>query len=100
MAPGLAGGISRGKAEGFTLVSSAEDALPLAIVAGNDDRGVIFGTGYLLRQLTMERQRLDLAPGIQKPTAANGHSRAATRISAKDECLRRMVRADVGPIHA
>ncbi len=69
MAPRLAGGISRGKAEGFTLVSSAENAVPLAVVAGNDDRGVIFGTGYLLRQLTMERQRLDLAPGIQKSTA-------------------------------
>ena len=31
MAPRLAGGMSRGKAEGFTLVSSAEDAVPLAL---------------------------------------------------------------------
>ncbi|MDQ6663792.1 MAG: hypothetical protein M3Z23_05320 [Acidobacteriota bacterium] len=53
-----------GKPEGFTLISSASGAKPLATVTGTDDRGVLFGTGYLLRQFHMSRQRLDLDNGI------------------------------------
>ena len=36
--------------EGFTLTTSHENERPIATVKGFDDRGVIFGAGYLLRQ--------------------------------------------------
>lgn len=53
-----------GKPEGFTLTSNASGAKPLAVIAGTDDRGVLFGAGYLLRQFHMSRQRLELENGI------------------------------------
>ena len=49
-----------GPADGFTFAASASGARPTAVVEGNDDRGVVFGTGYLLRSLRMGRQRLEL----------------------------------------
>jgi len=57
------------KAEGFTLRSSGGNGAPLAVVTGHDDRGVVFGTGYLLRQLVMGRQRLELAADLNISTA-------------------------------
>ena len=54
--------------EGFSIRSSSEGRA-LAVVAGNDDRGVVFGTGYLLRQLTMRRQELRLAEGLNVSSA-------------------------------
>src|SRR5579884_233767 len=57
-----------GKAEGFSISSSA--APPgVVTVAGNDDRGVVFGAGYLLRHLHMERQRLEIDAGMNITTA-------------------------------
>ena len=47
--------------EGFTLTTSHENERPIATVKGFDDRGIIFGAGYLLRQFQMGRQRLELA---------------------------------------
>ncbi len=65
------------KAEGFTLRSSAAGAAPVAVVTGHDDRGVVFGTGYLLRQLDMGRQRLELAADLNvteaPAVAVRGH---------------------------
>ncbi len=65
------------KAEGFTLRSSAAGAAPVAVVTGYDDRGVVFGTGYLLRQLDMGRQRLELAADLHvteaPAVAVRGH---------------------------
>ncbi|MDQ6706185.1 MAG: hypothetical protein M3Z85_09470, partial [Acidobacteriota bacterium] len=58
-----------GKPEGFTLTSNDSGSKPHATVAGTDDRGVLFGTGYLLRQFHMSRQRLDLDNGIAYSTA-------------------------------
>jgi hypothetical protein len=57
------------KAEGFSLQSSAAGSAPKATVVGRDDRGVVFGAGYLLRQLRMGRQRLELAPDLRVSTA-------------------------------
>jgi hypothetical protein len=65
--PQLAG--APDQAEGFTLRSAAGGAGPLAVVTGHDDRGVVFGTGYLLRQLHMGRQRLELASDLNVTTA-------------------------------
>ncbi len=51
--------LKQGAAEGFTVKSLASGTV---VVGGNDNRGVVFGTGYLLRQLRMARQTLEL-PG-------------------------------------
>src|SRR5947209_19744595 len=37
-----------GAPDGFTLASSVTGGRPMTVVEGNDDRGVVFGTGYLL----------------------------------------------------
>ena len=58
------------KAEGFTLRSSAAGAARVAVVTGFDDRGVVFGTGYLLRQLDMGRQQLELGGGFARDGSA------------------------------
>src|SRR6185503_3077146 len=63
--------------EGFSLTSSAEGSRSIVTVRGADARGVIFGTGYLLRQFKMGRQQLELAGGLNlqnKPKIAiRGH---------------------------
>ena len=63
--------------EGFSLTSSAEGSRPVATVRGADARGVIFGTGYLLRQFKMERQQHELAGGLnlqnEPKIAIRGH---------------------------
>ena len=62
-----------GKPESFTLVSTDKTV----VVAGADDRGVVFGAGYLLRQFHMARQKLELDANLQitsAPTyAVRGH---------------------------
>jgi hypothetical protein len=69
LAPSVARSIPENeKAESFTVVSPSGDR-PLVVVAGADDRGVLFGTGYLLRKLHMGRQRLELEPGLNVTTA-------------------------------
>jgi len=70
------GGTTAGP-EGFTLTSSAEGATPTITVTGRDDRGLIFGAGYLLRQLHLDRQRIELPAGLRVTTtpaiAVRGH---------------------------
>jgi hypothetical protein len=58
-------GTQPGAAESFSLTASG----PVVTVSGHDDRGVLFGTGYLLRQLRMGRQRLELPSGLDIATA-------------------------------
>ncbi len=57
-----------GKAEAFSVISSA-GAPALVTVAGHDDRGVVFGAGYVLRHLHMQRQRLEIDAGMNVTTA-------------------------------
>ncbi|HVW11598.1 MAG TPA: hypothetical protein VHC90_23605 [Bryobacteraceae bacterium] len=63
--------------EGFSITSTAEGSRPVVTVRGADGRGVVFGTGYLLRQFKMGRQQLELAGGLNlqnKPKIAiRGH---------------------------
>lgn len=69
LAPRAAQGLKlSGKPEGFHLTSS-RDGQPVVIVAGDDDRGVLFGSGYLLRHLDMARQRLNLESGLDVTSA-------------------------------
>lgn len=51
--------------EGFSIASDGKGVT----VTGHDDRGVVFGAGYLLRNLRMGRQRLELADGFGVTTA-------------------------------
>ncbi len=53
------------KAEGFRVRSDDGSV----VVAGNDERGVLFGIGYLLRHLRMGDQRLALADNLDVTTA-------------------------------
>lgn len=54
-----------GKPEGFTLTTTATTAT----ITGADDRGVVFGAGYLLRQFRMARQNLELDANLNVSTA-------------------------------
>jgi hypothetical protein len=54
-----------GPAEGFSLVTSAAGVT----ISGNDDRGVIFGAGYFLRQLTVGKQVLEIPEGLNVTSA-------------------------------
>jgi hypothetical protein len=56
---------SAGPAEGFALTTSAAGVT----ITGNDERGVIFGAGWFLRQLTMSRQHLEIDDGLRITTA-------------------------------
>ncbi len=55
--------------ESFRLISAGSSNAPTAMVIGHDDRAVVFGTGYLLRQLHMSRQHLELDAGLNVTTA-------------------------------
>lgn len=56
------------KPEGFTVATSS-NGTAIAAVTGHDDRAVVFGAGYVLRHLTMARQRLELDAGLTISTA-------------------------------
>ena len=53
------------KAEGFRVRSDDSSV----VVAGNDERGVLFGIGYLLRHLRMQPKQLALADDLDVNTA-------------------------------
>src|SRR5580658_1519150 len=57
--------VEKGAPESFTLSSTGNQV----VVAGADDRGVVFGTGYLLRQFHMSRQKLELDSDLKIATA-------------------------------
>lgn len=57
--------VEKGTPESFRITSS-ETAIE---VVGADDRGLIFGTGYLLRQFHMSRQRLELDANLKIASA-------------------------------
>lgn len=48
------------KKEGFRVVSSVSDKGTVVWIIGADSRGILFGTGWLLRNLTMEHNILQL----------------------------------------
>jgi hypothetical protein len=54
-----------GPAEGFSVTVTPRGVT----ISGNDDRGVMFGTGYFLRQARMSRQRFDISDGLAVTTA-------------------------------
>ncbi|HXJ40936.1 MAG TPA: glycoside hydrolase family 20 zincin-like fold domain-containing protein [Bryobacteraceae bacterium] len=54
-----------GPADGYTVTSSPKGVT----ISGNDDRGVIFGAGFFLRQARMARQQLEIADGLAVTSA-------------------------------
>ncbi len=58
-----------GVAEGYSIATSIADGSAVATVTGNDERGMIFGTGYLLRQFRMGRQKLEIDSGVMVRSA-------------------------------
>src|SRR5580658_5243745 len=64
-APAIYLRLASGKHESFTLSSNEHEI----VVAGADDRGVVFGTGYLLRQFHMSRQKLELDSNLKITSA-------------------------------
>ncbi|MEX0979382.1 MAG: hypothetical protein WDZ48_11040, partial [Pirellulales bacterium] len=64
----LAAGLARepaGRPEGFRIKSNASGV----VVAGDDERGVLFGIGYLLRHLRMAPGKIALADDLNVTTA-------------------------------
>ena len=61
--------------EGYQIVTTADRSL--VAVIGNDERGVLFGVGRLLRELRMNRGRIEIPTGFQETsapeTALRGH---------------------------
>ena len=47
--------------EGYRIVSLPNSQQPMVIVAGHDDRGIVFGCGRLLRELTMSPGKVSLS---------------------------------------
>ncbi|MBA4104385.1 MAG: hypothetical protein C0485_01405 [Pirellula sp.] len=57
-------------AEGFTIETRIADGKPPAVfVIGNDERGVLFGVGKLLRSLEMSRDRVALRAALDVTSA-------------------------------
>src|SRR5580698_6992223 len=57
--------VEKGSPESFILTSTDNQI----VVGGADDRGVVFGTGYLLRQFNMSRQKLELDANLKVTSA-------------------------------
>lgn len=57
-----------GKAEGYRVRVEAGTS-PVVWVSGNDARGVMFGTGHLLRKFSLDRDRITLPAGLDVDTA-------------------------------
>ena len=71
-APALGGDPPTGPAagpEGFTLAVRQADGRSPVVVAGNDSRGVLFGVGWLLRQLHLSVGSATLPDGTHLATA-------------------------------
>lgn len=58
---------SAGGAEGYQVQVVPESAI--VVVSGNDERGVLFGVGRLLRELRMSRGRIEIPAGFLESSA-------------------------------
>ena len=57
--------LARGPADGYTVKAGGNSV----VITGNDPRGTLFGAGYLLRHLRMERQILTVDDNLQISSA-------------------------------
>ena len=58
-----------GAAEGYQLCVRKAENNPAVVILGNDERGVLFGVGNLLRELRMERGSVSLRDDLDITTA-------------------------------
>jgi hypothetical protein len=67
----LAQELANRPAEGYTIrtVPAGGKGSPAVLICGNDARGVLFGTGHLLRELQMARGQLRLTTDLNLTTA-------------------------------
>ena len=56
-------------AEGYRLCVRKVENNPAVVILGNDERGVLFGVGHLLRELRMERGSVSLRDDVDVTTA-------------------------------
>jgi hypothetical protein len=68
-ADGLQSAPTPSAAEGYRLCVRTAEKNPAVVILGNDERGVLFGVGNLLRELRMERQRVSLRDDLDITTA-------------------------------
>ena len=83
-------GLTREAKEGYRIqTSAAGKGPPVLAVIGNDERGVLFGVGRLLRELRLGRGRVGLAGGLNLASAPKYPSAGTSWLSAQDQLLRR-----------
>ena len=68
-AEGLQSAPAPGAAEGYRLCVRQAERNPAVVILGNDERGVLFGVGNLLRELRMERGSVSLRDDLDFTTA-------------------------------
>jgi hypothetical protein len=68
-AEGLQSAPTPSVAEGYRLCVRKAERNPAVVILGNDDRGVLFGVGNLLRELRMERGSVSLRDDLDLATA-------------------------------
>ncbi len=57
------------KAEGFAIAVNKDMEAPIVVLAGRDERGILFAAGRLLLQLHMEKGRVELSSDYRIATA-------------------------------
>lgn len=55
--------------EGFNVLIDTSSATPKTIIVGQDDRGLLYGIGHLLRKMNWSKHQLLLSQTIEKSTA-------------------------------
>jgi hypothetical protein len=68
-ADGLQAAPTPGAPEGYRLCVRKAERNPAVVILGNDERGVLFGVGNLLRELRMERGSVSLRDDLDITTA-------------------------------
>ena len=68
-AEGLQSPSTPSPAEGYRLCVKKAEQNPAVLVLGNDERGVLFGVGNLLRELRMVRKRVSVRDDLDVTTA-------------------------------
>ncbi len=97
--PGLAPGKEK---EGFRIETNAGgDGVPVVAIVGNDERGVLFGVGRLLRELHLALAGMrSLAKTGWPPPRSTLSEAIGARVSSQDQFVRRLGRRAVGSIHS
>lgn len=72
-------------AEGYQLIITGDETRPVIVVAGADDRGVLYGVGRLLRNLLLEPGKIEIKPGFKGGSYTPALSIRGTHLSYTDQ---------------